>query len=130
MVAKRFGTFESLTCAAPAYFERHGMPKSIDELEGHRAVHYFSSRNGRVIDWSFMVDGKSIEVPVKGAVSVNDAEAYVTCGLNGFGIIQPSRYMVAPQLQSGALIEEAGRAAWRDRGCKYGVDTGGRGIIK
>src|SRR3546814_17478628 len=33
--------------------------------EGHRAVHYFSSRNGRVIDWSFMVDGKSIEVPVK-----------------------------------------------------------------
>src|SRR3546814_15141732 len=68
MVAKRFGTFESLTCAAPAYFERHGMPKSIDELEGHRAVHYFSSRHGRVIDWSFMVDGKSIEVPVKGAV--------------------------------------------------------------
>src|SRR3546814_4036932 len=105
MVAKRIGTFESLTCAAPAYFERHGMPKSIDELEGHRAVHYFSSRNGRVIDWSFMVDGKSIEVPVKGAVSVNDAEAYVTCGLNGFGIIQPSRYMVAPHLQSGALIE-------------------------
>src|SRR3546814_13970542 len=52
-----------------------------------------------------MVDGKSIEVPVKGAVSVNDAEAYVTCGLNGFGIIQPSRYMVAPHLQSGALIE-------------------------
>src|SRR3546814_11579592 len=81
MVAKRIGTFESLTCAAPAYFERHGMPKSIDELEGHRAVHYFSSRNGRVIDWSFMVDGKSVEVPVKGAVSVNDAEAYVTCGL-------------------------------------------------
>src|SRR3546814_1277365 len=36
MVAKRIGTFESLTCAAPAYFERHGMPKSIDERAGHR----------------------------------------------------------------------------------------------
>jgi LysR family transcriptional regulator for bpeEF and oprC len=105
MVAKRIGTFESLTCAAPSYLERHGVPKAIDQLEGHQAVHYFSSRSGRIMDWSFMVDGKATTVPVKGAVSVNDAEAYVTCGLKGFGIIQPSHYMVAPYLQSGALVE-------------------------
>src|SRR3546814_12469440 len=47
MVAKRIGTSESLTWPAPASFERHGMPNSIDELEDHRAVPYFSSRNGR-----------------------------------------------------------------------------------
>ncbi|MGB3290283.1 MAG: LysR substrate-binding domain-containing protein [Burkholderiaceae bacterium] len=105
MVAKRIGTFETLTCAAPSYIERHGIPKSITQLGEHQAVHYFSSGSGRIIDWSFMVDGKSTDVQMKSVVSVNDAEAYVTCGLQGFGLIQPSRYMVAPHLQSGALVE-------------------------
>ncbi|TFL12184.1 LysR family transcriptional regulator [Pusillimonas noertemannii] len=105
MVARRIGTFESITCAAPAYLERHGEPKSIEDLANHHAVHYFSARTGRVIDWSFMVDGKPRDIQVKGSVSVNDAEAYVQCGVNGFGLIQPSRYMVAPLLASGQLRE-------------------------
>ncbi|NGM86854.1 LysR family transcriptional regulator [Parapusillimonas sp. SGNA-6] len=105
MVARRIGTFEGITCAAPSYLERHGEPKTIEDLKDHRAVHYFSSRTGRVIDWSFMVDGKPRDVQVNGCVSVNDAEAYVQCGVNGFGLIQPPRYMVAPLLQSGQLRE-------------------------
>jgi LysR family transcriptional regulator for bpeEF and oprC len=105
MVAKRIGTFESVTCAAPAYIERYGEPSTIDDLHKHRAVHYFSGRTGRIIDWSFMVDGSPRTIAVKGAVSVNDAEAYVNCGVKGFGMIQPARYMVAPYLQSGALRE-------------------------
>ncbi|NYT59319.1 LysR family transcriptional regulator [Alcaligenaceae bacterium] len=105
MVARRIGTFESITCASPAYLERYGEPKCIDDLANHHAVHYFSARTGRVIDWSFMVDGKPRDIQVKGNVSVNDAEAYVQCGVNGFGLIQPSRYMVAPLLESGQLRE-------------------------
>jgi len=42
---------------------------------------------------------------MSGTVSVNDAEAYVACGLQGFGLIHPPRYMVLPHLESGALIE-------------------------
>nr|MBF0684493.1 LysR family transcriptional regulator [Pseudomonas sp.] len=38
MVARRIGTFESITCAAPSYLERHGEPQSIEELSKHRAV--------------------------------------------------------------------------------------------
>lgn len=105
MVARRIGTFESITCAAPSYLARHGEPRNIDDLSNHRAVHYFSSRTGRTIDWSFMVDGKPRNLQVNGNVSVNDAEAYVQCGVNGFGLIQPSRYMVAPLLESGQLVE-------------------------
>lgn len=105
MVAKRIGTFESITCAAPAYLERYGEPATIEQLRDHRAVHYFSGRTGRNIDWSFTVDGRPTAVAVKGAVSVNDAEAYVACGVKGFGMIQPARYMVAGHLESGALRE-------------------------
>jgi LysR family transcriptional regulator for bpeEF and oprC len=105
LVARRIGLFEGVTCAAPDYIERAGMPASLDDLENHKAVNYFSSRTGRTIDWAFMVDGKEVEVKMKSIVSVNDADAYVTCGLEGFGLIQPALFMVLPHLRSGQLVE-------------------------
>jgi LysR family transcriptional regulator for bpeEF and oprC len=105
LVARRIGLFEGVTCAAPDYIERAGMPVSLEDLDNHKAVNYFSSRTGRTIDWAFMVDGKEVEVKMKGIVSVNDADAYVTCGLEGFGLIQPALFMVLPHLRSGQLVE-------------------------
>ncbi|MPS28665.1 LysR family transcriptional regulator [Pigmentiphaga sp.] len=105
MVARRIGTFESLTCAAPSYLEAYGEPRTIKDLERHHAVHYFSARTGRTIDWDFVVDGVATEVKVKSIVAVNDSDAYVACGLQGFGLIQPARYMVRPHLESGQLRE-------------------------
>lgn len=106
LVGKRIGTLEVVTCVAPSYIERLGEPATIEELDQHQAVHYFSSSTGRDLeDWSFLVDGKAVDIKVKGAISVNDSEAYLTCGLNGFGMIQLPRYMVTPHLQTGALHE-------------------------
>ena len=105
LVARRIGLFEGVTCAAPDYIERAGMPTSLEDLDNHKAVNYFSSRTGRTIDWAFMVDGKEVEVKMKSIVSVNDADAYVTCGLEGFGLIQPALFMVLPHLRSGQLVE-------------------------
>ncbi|CAE6720539.1 LysR family transcriptional regulator [Paraburkholderia aspalathi] len=105
LVARRIGLFEGVTCAAPSYIERAGMPTSLEDLENHKAVNYFSSRTGRTIDWAFMVDGKEVEVKMKSIVSVNDADAYVTCGLEGFGLFQPALFMVLPHLRSGQLVE-------------------------
>ncbi|TAL56263.1 LysR family transcriptional regulator [Pandoraea sp.] len=105
LVARRIGTFEGVTCAAPGYLERHGEPRSLEDLEQHVAVQYFSSRTGRIIDWDFIVDGKPLAVKMNGTVSVNDADAYVACGLQGFGLIQPARYMVRNYLESGELRE-------------------------
>lgn len=105
MVARRIGTFQSITCAAPAYLDQYGEPQQIADLEQHKAVHYFSSRNGRNLDWDFVVDGKSIVVPVKGKIAVNDSDAYLDCALKGFGLIQAPRFMLMPHLKSGALRE-------------------------
>ncbi|CAB3778667.1 HTH-type transcriptional regulator PgrR [Paraburkholderia ultramafica] len=105
LVARRIGLFEGVTCAAPDYIARAGMPASLEDLDNHKAVNYFSSRTGRTIDWAFMLDGKEVEVKMKSIVSVNDADAYVTCGLEGFGLIQPALFMVLPHLRSGQLVE-------------------------
>lgn len=106
LIARRIGTFRSAVCAAPEYIERHGIPTSIEDLvENHQAVHYFSSRTGRNIDWDFLVDGETTEIKMRGVVAVNDGDAYVACGLQGFGLIQPARFMVYRELQRGELIE-------------------------
>ena len=103
MVARRIGTFESIICAAPSYLAREGEPKNIDDLAKHQAVHYFSTRTGRTIDWEFIVDGVHTAVKLDGSISVNDGDAYLACGLQGFGLVQVPRYMALNHLASGAL---------------------------
>jgi len=105
LVARRIGMFEGISCASPAYIERHGAPTTLEELAEHKSVNYFSSLTGRSFDWDFMVEGQKVEVKMEGVVSVNDADAYMACGLQGFGLIQPPRYMALPYLQSGELVE-------------------------
>lgn len=105
LLARRIGAMQQITCATPAYLAEHGEPKTIEELDRHIAVNYFSNRTGRNMDLCFQRDGKVEEIAMKGVVSVNDADAYVTCGLEGQGILQPARFMVLPHLRSGALRE-------------------------
>lgn len=105
MVARRIGTFDSLTCASPDYLARHGEPQTVADLCNHTAVHYFSNRSGRTVDWELIVDGVPTVVKPPGTVSVNDADAYLACGLLGFGLVHAARYMALPYLQSGQLRE-------------------------
>lgn len=105
LVARRIGTFLGVTCGAPAYLERYGEPRTLEDLAAHRAVNYFSSLTGRTLDWDFVVDGVVKEVKMDGVVSVNDGDAYLACALQGFGLVQAPRFMVLPHLESGALRE-------------------------
>ncbi|RTL29890.1 MAG: LysR family transcriptional regulator [Rhodocyclaceae bacterium] len=105
LVARRIGSLSFVTCGSPEYLERYGEPTTLEELQQHRVVHYFSSVSGRNFDWDFLVDGVSVPLRLEGRIAVNDAEAYITCGLKDFGLIQPARFMALPHLESGALKE-------------------------
>jgi len=105
MIARRIGSMKMVQVASPEYLARYGEPQTIADLERHICVNYFSSRTGKVMDMSFIVDGASVDVPMVGSVSVNDAEAYVTAALMGLGIAQPARFMVRELLAAGALRE-------------------------
>jgi LysR family transcriptional regulator for bpeEF and oprC len=39
------------------------------------------------------------------SLQVNDADGYLTCGLQGLGLIRPPSYVVRPYLGSGRLRE-------------------------
>ena len=105
LVARRIGAMQQVTCASPAYLAEHGEPETLDDLDRHVAVNYFGNRTGRNFELCFLRDGVEVEIAMKGVVSVNDADAYVTCGLEGLGILQPARFMVLPHLRGGELRE-------------------------
>ena len=78
---------------------------TIEDLAGHKAVNYFASRTGQFFDWDFIIDGKTVAVKMNGVVAVNDSDAYLDCGLQGFGMLQAPGFMVQKHLESGALVE-------------------------
>nr|WP_241021998.1 LysR family transcriptional regulator [Burkholderia sp. Ac-20353] len=105
LVARLLGTLERVTCASPAYLECHGMPRTLDELAAHRAVNGPTVASHRLAEFDFTIDGRVRKVRLDAGVSVHDEHAYLTCGVHGLGLIQPSRIVAQPLLDAGRLRE-------------------------
>ena len=104
LIARRVGVINFVTCAAPSYIDRFGMPLHPNDLERHRCVNYFSAKNGKVSHWDFTRDGERIEVMLPGAIALNDSNAYVKAGLAGLGVINMTDYLLSEQLSTGKMV--------------------------
>lgn len=105
LVARRIGDARIVTCASPAYLERNGVPDTLEDLERHHAVNYVSARSGRTFPFEFETEGETEKVHMNSVLAVNDGNAYIEAGVRGYGIIQPSRFMVAQLIAQGELRE-------------------------
>jgi DNA-binding transcriptional LysR family regulator len=105
LVARRVGLMHEVTCASPTYLARHGMPRTPDELAGHRSVGFFSSSLRDVLPLEFMV-GERVEYrSLPAPLTVSGSEAYIELARLGFGLIQVPRYGVEEDLAAGTLVE-------------------------
>jgi LysR family transcriptional regulator for bpeEF and oprC len=105
LVAKRIGSAKLVTCAAPQYLQIRGTPVSLANLTDHCAVNYTSARTGRLLPFEFDQDGQIVKLTLKSRLVVNEGNAYIDAGVRGYGIIQPSRCLVAELLNQGLLRE-------------------------
>ncbi|SNT62171.1 DNA-binding transcriptional regulator, LysR family [Tardiphaga sp. OK246] len=105
MVARLLTMMDEVTCAAPSYLARMGMPLSIDVLEGHRMVGYHSSATGAVLPLEFQDSGALRLVSLRVAITVNSAENYVAMAKLGFGLVQVPHYRIKGELADGTLVE-------------------------
>ncbi|MBP2195023.1 DNA-binding transcriptional LysR family regulator [Pantoea cypripedii] len=104
-ISRRLGDIRMVTCAAPAYIEKHGIPATPDDLQNHQAVNFFSEHSREVMDWKFYVDGVMISRRAGSSVLVDNSDILLSCGLAGLGIIQATRNALAPHIQAGRLVE-------------------------
>ncbi|MFX1738286.1 LysR family transcriptional regulator [Paraburkholderia sp. A1RI_3L] len=111
LVARRIGNARMVVCASPAYLEEYGTPATLEDLAQHRAVNYISSSTGRTFPFEFLKNPKDLNAPetitvqMESLLAVNDGSAYIAAGVEGYGIIQPSRFMVTELLAQGHLRE-------------------------
>lgn len=104
LVARNIGSFDWVMCASPGYLKQHGIPRSLDDLSHHQIVEFHSGRTGRAMDWRFTVaDGEQV-IGVRGRIAVNDTDAYISCGLEGLGLIRIASFLAAPHLEAGRLV--------------------------
>lgn len=100
---RNIGHFRRIVCAAPAYLERHGTPRTPDELTQHTCL---IMRFGETLDnvWHFGTGASAQEVTVRGDKIVNDGYLVRRWALEGHGIILKSELDVEQDLASGALV--------------------------
>jgi DNA-binding transcriptional LysR family regulator len=104
LVARRLALLSEVTCCAPSYIDRYGMPKSWDALDGHRMIGFRSSATGAVLPLEFMVAGEMKTVLLPSALTVDAAESYSAAALLGLGLIQVPRYAKAEAFARGTLV--------------------------
>jgi DNA-binding transcriptional LysR family regulator len=104
LIARRLTTFTEMTCAAPAYLERFGVPADIDALAGHRMVGFLSSATRKVVPLEFGLDGEFRSVSLPAAVIVNASESYLAAARLGLGLIQMPPYAVKSDIEQGTLV--------------------------
>jgi DNA-binding transcriptional LysR family regulator len=104
MVGRRIAMLEEVTCASPAYLERHGIPQTPDDLEGHLAIGFLSTATGSTLPLEFVQDGQVRLVNLPSLVTVTSSDTNIDLARMGLGLIQVPRYHIAGDLASGRLV--------------------------
>ncbi|HEU0199569.1 MAG TPA: LysR family transcriptional regulator [Burkholderiaceae bacterium] len=102
LVARKLAVNRSVLCASPAYLERHGMPRRIEDLRKHQCVLFPALAPKGV--WTFRRDGRKYPVQVGGVFETDEMDAVRAAVVAGLGISPLPVYMVADALRHGQLI--------------------------
>ena len=105
MIVRRLGLAQEGTFASPAYLEGHGVPRSLEELQGHEMIGFASSRTGQTLPLEFTVEGELRTVMLPSRITVTNTDTYANLARLGFGLMQAPRYRYAADLAAGTLVE-------------------------
>jgi DNA-binding transcriptional LysR family regulator len=105
LIMRRLGSIREMTCASLDYVEARGMPKTPDELGGHQAVGFISSRTGQIMPLEFMVGEAVRYVTLPARVTANNSDTVMDLARRGFGLMQAPRYHLQRHVDDGTLVE-------------------------
>ncbi|MDV7212066.1 LysR family transcriptional regulator [Azotobacter beijerinckii] len=92
-----------ILCAAPAYLERHGRPKSLAELGQHDCL-LFRDRDQSFGVWRLEGPSGEESVKVTGPMASNHSDIVRRWAIEGYGIIMASIWDLAASIRAGELV--------------------------
>ena len=103
--ARKLAETSKRMIGAPAYFERYGRPRRIDDLNEHKLLHYSNQAAGNL--WRITApSGEKRQVRTAGWLTVNDGQSLLNAAISGLGIAYLPSFLYADALEQG-LVEEA-----------------------
>ncbi len=103
-IARRLLPIQLIVCASPAYIERHGAPRTIDELDAHRCTGYRRANTGKQAPWEFLIGDEIVYRDIATTLCVNDTDAETAAVIAGLGIGQLGSFSATAPIRSGQLV--------------------------
>ncbi len=103
MTARRIGVARRKIVASPAYLERCGTPKTIEDLARHNCIGFNFRRAAPV--WPLKESGRITDRVVKGSLLANNGETVRRMTLAGTGLARMGDYHVRADIAAGRLVE-------------------------
>jgi DNA-binding transcriptional LysR family regulator len=105
LIARRVAELPLVTCAAPSYLARRGVPGHPTEIaRDHDLVKYLRPRTGRTLDFEFRRGAEQFHIEGRHLVALNEGNACVTAAIAGLGILQAPEFMVEHLVAHGQLV--------------------------
>lgn len=106
LAARPLGWLRQLNLASPEYLRVHGVPQSLEDLAGHRLIHYASVLGQRSAGFEYVdAAGQACSLPMAGTLTVNNSEAYEAACLAGAGLVQVPVPGLSDLVAQGRLVE-------------------------
>lgn len=100
LVSIRLGEMRRCVVASPDYLGRHGVPRTLVDLERHVCL-CLSQQRG----WTFRQNDETVTMKVSGALECNDGAVLHEWALRGQGLAWRSMWEVGADLRDGRLVE-------------------------
>jgi DNA-binding transcriptional LysR family regulator len=105
MIAVRIGPdLRMAVVASPAYFERHPLPKTPQDLTGHKCINTRLPTYGGLFAWGLEKDGREVKVRGEGQLVFNSLTMRLSSALDGLGVAYVPEDQVLPYVAEGRLI--------------------------
>jgi DNA-binding transcriptional LysR family regulator len=93
-----------LIVGAPAYFEWHRRPESLQDLLRHNCINLRLASSGGLYAWELKHEGRDLEARVRGQAVFTSAYAILNAALGGVGLAFLPETLVGPHVRDGRLL--------------------------
>lgn len=102
LVARKLCDHRRILCAAPAYLQRQGEPKTPADLAEHNCLGFTGLHS--YPEWKLTRDGDQQSIRVRSAMVSNDNEALLSAARMGLGILAGGEWLMTRDIDSGHLV--------------------------
>ncbi|WP_313206578.1 LysR family transcriptional regulator [Stenotrophomonas sp.] len=104
MVAVPLGpALHGMIVASPEYLRQHPAPQHPRDLLQHECIR-FRFASGHLYKWQFDRDGQSLEIDVRGRLTLSEQTTIMRAVLDGFGLAYVLEDAARPHIEAGTMV--------------------------